>query len=244
MAARKQVSQTQRDAEEFGIGVRCGGWRLGLLVARNVAPAKAGRPKADNHSLENEKVSMNRFAELAGVSPSHVKYHYDAWEFASQAGLVPSSGLITVGDEDVCIDVDAIEDEENDKTHWSFFYRMAKNPPEKQSAKKESEKSDPKPQPKAEVDDNEVDEDLGISDKKPAPTKDEVAEADSVIQRNSLLEILETIQSVASRMARIDGTVTSENTGLLDQIGSAAMDLSTMAISLSTVSNPSERVEA
>lgn len=243
MAARKQVSQTQRDAEEFGIGVRCGGWRLGLLVARNVAPAKAGRPKADNHSLENEKVSMNRFAELAGVSPSHVKYHYDAWEFAAQAGLVPAADKITMGDEEVCIDVDAIEDEENDRTHWSFFYKMAKNPPEKQSAKKES-KSEEKSKPESQVKDEEVDADFGISEKKPAPTKDEVAEADSAIQRNSLLEILESIQSAASRMARIDGTVTGENVGLLDQIGSAAMDLSTMAISLSTVSNSSERVEA
>lgn len=235
MAARRQLSQTEKDAAEFGVGVRCGGWRLGLLVARNVAPAKAGRPKADeNHSQENEKISMNRFAELAGVSPSQVKYHWDAWEFASQAGLVPSADLIHLGDEDVCIDVDAIEDEENSKTHWSFFYRMAKNPPEKSSGKKDSEakteskEKSSKPEPK--VSDKEIDEDFGVE-----VTKDEVAEADSVIQRNSLLEILETIQSAASRMARIDGTVTGENVGLLSQISSAAMDLSTMSISLGMV---------
>jgi hypothetical protein len=31
---------TELDAREFGIHVRQGGWRLGLLVARNVEPRK------------------------------------------------------------------------------------------------------------------------------------------------------------------------------------------------------------
>lgn len=236
MAARK-LSQTEIDAGEFGIGVRCGGWRLGLLVARNVAPAKAGRSKAENHSLENEKVSMNRFAELAGVSPSQVKYHYDAWEFAAQAGLVPRAEQISLGDEEVCIDVDAIEDDENEKTHWTFFYRMAKNPPEKSSGKKDSEEKPTKTESKKKsepVEDEDVDSDLGISEKT-LPTKDEVAEADSAIQRNTLLEILESLESVSSRLARVDGTVTGENVALLNQIGSVAMDLSKTANSLGIV---------
>lgn len=235
----RKLSQTEIDAGEFGVAVRCGGWRLGLLVARNVAPAKPGRPRADNHSPENEKVSMSKFAELAGCSPSQVKYHYDAWEFAAQAGLVPSCDKIELGDDEVCIDVDAIEDEENERTHWAFFYKMAKNPPEKPSATKEKKE---KPKVSEETTETQIDEDFGVSDKT-SVTKEQVAEVDSTIARNTLLEILESIQSVSSRLARVDGTMSDENASLLGQISSAAMDLSTMAISLSALKND-DKVDA
>ena len=68
-------------------------------------------------------------------------------------------------------------------------------------------------------------------------------EVDSTIARNTLLEILESIQSVSSRLARVDGTMSDENASLLGQISSAAMDLSTMAISLSALKND-DKVDA
>lgn len=230
----RQVNQINADAKEFGVGVRCGGWRLGLLVARNVAPGKAGRPaKADeNHSPENNKVSMNRFAELAGVSVSQVKYHYDAWELAAAAGLVPAADKINVGDEDVDVEADSIEVDENPRTHWTHFYQQAKNPPEK--PKKPEKKEDSKPK----VDDAELDKDFGISDdsddEPESMTEEERAEADSSILRNELLEVLESVRAVKGRMIRI-GSVPSDPDGLLNQIASEAMDLVTMAHAMTAV---------
>lgn len=249
MATRKQPTQVEKDANEFGVGVRCGGWRLGLLVARNVAPGKAGRPKSnrspenENEIIlpENEKLSMNAFAELASVSPSHVKYYFDAWDFAAQAGLVPKADQIVPGDEEVCIDVDAIEDEENAKTHWTYFYQMAKNPPEKPKKQRDSDKQEKQSDPVAEQpSDDSIDEDFGVADSK--PTKDELAEADSSIQRNELLEILESIQALTSRLVRVD-SVLEANKSLVNQIGSAAMDLSTTALSMASTETV-EKVEA
>lgn len=239
-AAAQQVSQIDSDAKEFGVGVRCGGWRLGLLVARNVAKGTAGRPKADaNHSLENDspaKVSMNQFAELAGVSVSHVKYYYDAWELAAKASLVPSAEKIMPGEDDIDVEADSIEVEDNPRTHWSHFYQLAKNPPPK--PKEPEKKQDSKP-------DREVDEDFGIadsdSDDEPeSMTETERAEADSTILRNELLEVLESLRAVESRLTRI-GIVSGDKDGLLGQIASAAMDIGTMSMAM-TAAN--EKVEA
>lgn len=228
MVKAKEQSQIERDAAEFGVGVRCGGWRLGLLVARSCAPGKAGRPS--NRSLENDsdaKLSFNQFAEIAGVSVSHVKYYYDAWELAAHANLVPAADKIEPGDEDIDIEADSIEVEDNPRTHWSHFYQLAKNPP----AKKEQKEKKQKP-----VDDS-IDDDFGISE--PVMTEDEAAEADSSIMRNELLEVLESVRSLGERLVRI-GAVPDDKDGLLNQISSAAMDLSTAAMGMSVVS---EKVE-
>lgn len=235
-----QVSQIDRDATEFGVGVRCGGWRLGLLVARNVAKGTAGRPKAEgNHSLENDsptKVSMNQFAELAGVSVSHVKYYYDAWELAAKASLVPSADSIQPGDDDIDVEADSIEVDDNPRTHWSHFYQQAKNPAPKAEKPEKQEDSKPKQ-------DKEVDEDFGLSDDSDetelSMTEDERTEADSSILRNELLEVLETLRSVESRLTRV-GTVSNDKDGLLGQIASAAMDIGTMSMAM-TAAN--EKVE-
>lgn len=224
-----EPSQLDRDAKEFGIGVRCGGWRLGLLVARNVAPGKAGRPKAgDNHSLENDKVSMNAFAEQAGVSPSHVKYYFDAWELAAQAGLVPKSDQIIFGDEEVDVDIDSIEVDDNPRTQWSHFYGLAKNPPPR--AEKPEKKEDSKAKPK---DDSRVNKDFGIEpedDEEDSMTESQRAEADSAISRNTLIEVLESVQAVKSRVERISSA--TAHAEILSQIRSAAQELMDLAASL------------
>ena len=217
--ARGKPSQIESDAQEFGIGVRCGGWRLGLLVARSVEPGKAGRP-SNNRSLENDssKTSMNRFAELAGVSVSHVKYYYDAWQLAAQASLVPSAETIQPGDEDVDVEADSIEVEDNPKTHWSHFYQLAKNPPEKISKKKK--------QPKEEaVEEDSVDDlEEATSPPKltsvPEPTEEEVAE----FQRNSYIEVLESLSALKERLVR-EGDASESNYEILSQIASAAKEL-------------------
>lgn len=67
-----------------GQHVKLGGWRLGLLVARNVeAGAGNGRPRKGAKTLTNVKVSANRFAQTAKVSTPKVLRYLEAWNRAA-----------------------------------------------------------------------------------------------------------------------------------------------------------------
>ncbi|MFF6805451.1 hypothetical protein [Streptomyces sp. NPDC012616] len=81
-----------RDAREFGVYARTGGWAFGLLVARSVRPGGQG---AD----ETPKVSAKEFAGLAGCSPERVLRFYKAWDRAADDGLVPHFEELTPGQE-------------------------------------------------------------------------------------------------------------------------------------------------
>jgi len=81
-----------RDAREFGVYARTGGWAFGLMVARSVRPGGQG---AD----ETPKVSAKEFAELAGCSPERVMRYYKAWDRAADDGLVPQFEALTPGQE-------------------------------------------------------------------------------------------------------------------------------------------------
>lgn len=110
---------TQRDADEYGAHVKAGGWRLGLLVARNVEKGQGqtsglkqgGSPRkaADSHT---EKVSLADFATQSGVHRKRVATHYDAWEKAAAAGIVPPGGTLSPG-QDVKLP---------DAEKWDEFY--------------------------------------------------------------------------------------------------------------------------
>lgn len=72
------------DALEFGQHVKLGGWRLGLLVARNVEKAKAGvRRGSDFNWNQNGKVNAKQFAEKAGVGHAKVLRYLEAWNKAA-----------------------------------------------------------------------------------------------------------------------------------------------------------------
>jgi hypothetical protein len=79
-----------RDAREFGVYARTGGWAFGLMVARSVRPGGQG---AD----ETPKVSAKEFAELAGCSPERVMRYYKAWDRAADDGLVPQFEALAPG---------------------------------------------------------------------------------------------------------------------------------------------------
>jgi hypothetical protein len=81
-----------RDAREFGVYARTGGWAFGLMVARSVRP---GGQSAD----ETPKVSAKEFAELAGCSPERVMRYYKAWDRAADDGLVPHFEELAPGQE-------------------------------------------------------------------------------------------------------------------------------------------------
>ncbi|OQR61214.1 hypothetical protein B6E66_25845 [Streptomyces maremycinicus] len=81
-----------RDAREFGVYARTGGWAFGLMVARSVRP---GGQSAD----ETPKVPAKEFAELAGCSPDRVMRYYKAWDRAADDGLVPHFEELAPGQE-------------------------------------------------------------------------------------------------------------------------------------------------
>ncbi|MFI9756824.1 hypothetical protein ACIHFB_02660 [Streptomyces sp. NPDC051963] len=79
-----------RDAREFGVYARTGGWAFGLLVARSVRPGGQG-------AEETPKVSAKEFAELAGCSAERVMRYYKAWDRAADDGLVPHFEALAPG---------------------------------------------------------------------------------------------------------------------------------------------------
>ncbi|MDX2934390.1 hypothetical protein [Streptomyces ipomoeae] len=84
--------QVARDAREFGVYARTGGWAFALKVARSVRPG-------GELPGETPKVSAKRFAELAGCSPERVMRYYKAWDKAADDGMVPHFEALTPGAE-------------------------------------------------------------------------------------------------------------------------------------------------
>ncbi|MFJ4716829.1 hypothetical protein [Streptomyces sp. NPDC088785] len=79
-----------RDAHEFGVYARTGGWAFALKVARSVRPG--GQPAG-----ETSKVSARRFAGLAGCSADRVMRFYKAWDRAADDGIVPQFESLAPG---------------------------------------------------------------------------------------------------------------------------------------------------
>jgi hypothetical protein len=112
-----------RDAAEFGAHVRSGGWRLGLLVARNVY---RGRPSAKINSISVElgKVSTAQFARKAGISDETIRRYLTAWELAATQDLVPATADLRPGQDPVL----RVED----LPEWSSFTVQEKEPTDAQ----------------------------------------------------------------------------------------------------------------
>lgn len=93
----------EMDAHEFGLHLKQGGWRLGLLVARDVEPGEgesSGVVRSDRAGLaEGQKISAVRFAEMAGTHHSRVMRYYRAWERYAAKGRVPHASELSPGDE-------------------------------------------------------------------------------------------------------------------------------------------------
>ncbi|MFI2205716.1 hypothetical protein ACH47Z_34100 [Streptomyces sp. NPDC020192] len=79
-----------RDAREFGVYARTGGWAFALMVARSVRPGGQA-------AGETPKVSAKEFAQLAGCSPERVMRYYKAWDRAADDGLVPQFETLEPG---------------------------------------------------------------------------------------------------------------------------------------------------
>ncbi|MER5736311.1 hypothetical protein ABT117_11630 [Streptomyces sp. NPDC002262] len=81
-----------RDARDFGVYARTGGWTFALKVARSVRPG--GQPAEGTAA---RKVSARAFAALAGCSAERVMRHYRAWDMAADDGLVPQFEVLEPG---------------------------------------------------------------------------------------------------------------------------------------------------
>jgi hypothetical protein len=115
---------TEIDAREFGIHMRQGGWRLGLLVARNVEKkSTAHRPHVTNRD-KNDKVSAREFSEVAGVDRNKVLRYLKAWNIAAEDGFVPPSSELSPGEE-VDLNVDKLPE-------WTTYLRQTLPQPQRQ----------------------------------------------------------------------------------------------------------------
>ncbi|MEV7285154.1 hypothetical protein AB0O01_11435 [Streptomyces sp. NPDC093252] len=83
-----------RDAREFGVYARTGGWAFALLVARSVRPGGQG---VDEVPAGSAKVSAKEFAGLADCSPERVMRYYRAWDRAADDGMVPQFEALEPG---------------------------------------------------------------------------------------------------------------------------------------------------
>lgn len=110
------VTKMERDAKEFGVLVKQGGWRLGLLVARNVIKAP-GRIPAETLA---PKTNATAFAEKSSTSPTRVLRYLEAWENAATAELVPHAADLHPGGE-IELDAETLPD-------WESFYRATAAP--------------------------------------------------------------------------------------------------------------------
>ena len=107
----------QRDAEEFGVHVKAGGWRLGLLVARNVEKGTTAHRHVARAT--RDKVSAREFGEQAGTSADRVLRYLSAWEHAAADGIVPPAHSLSPGQE-VDLDLDKLGD-------WTAYYPPIKS---------------------------------------------------------------------------------------------------------------------
>jgi hypothetical protein len=107
-------TNVERDAHEFGLHVRQGGWRLGLLVARNVEKGLGQGARQPPRTRDEVKVSATEFARLSGTSADRVLRYLAAWENAADAGHVRYAADLSP-DSDYSPDVESLPE-------WKGFY--------------------------------------------------------------------------------------------------------------------------
>lgn len=119
-----ETAAVDNDAREFGKHFKQGGWRLGLLVARNVYMSDGERGRSDLEAAKLGKVTANQFADKAGVTPRTVQLYYRAWGLAADNDECQHAAALSPGGEDGNVNFDEDDDEMREK--WSVYYRKAK----------------------------------------------------------------------------------------------------------------------
>lgn len=197
------VNQIDCDATEFGSHFRQGGWRLGLLVARNCKPKQGQRNLAT--SGEVEKLSCDQFATKAGVSASTVKYYYAAWELAAEAGYcLPAKDLVP-GQDDL---EDFDEDDHERREIWSKFYQKAREPkkPKQQTVEKKTEKKTEAKQEAKETESSS--ETITINEE----------ELDAQFRHERIVNAREALEAHQSKLDELSVVTTQDDLAAIEQI--------------------------
>jgi hypothetical protein len=133
------MDQVEREAREWGAHVKQRGWRVGLVVARNVEPGTGhgNNRKPKEITVSASKVSATQWAEWSGQSHPTVLRHLKAWELAAAEGFVPLAKTLKPGDEpDLAWDT---------LPPWERFYKEAAPPKPKATAPKAAPAPEPPP---------------------------------------------------------------------------------------------------
>lgn len=201
------MDQIQSDRTEFANNFKQGGWRLGLLVARNVYISSGERSRSDLTAAKLGKLTANQFAEGIDVSARTVQLYYKAWELASNRNdgpCVTPPSLLKPGQDDSASINELVEETDPDERLkalnklWLSFYHKAKG------------KAEPKPEPKPETkpsesktEDIEPQDDSDESDEDdfvPVETQAKLAQQD---KHNKIIESVESLERVVDRFGQI-----------------------------------------
>jgi hypothetical protein len=117
--------RVEADAREFGLHVKQGGWRLGLLVARSVEKSAGDGVNRDDEGVttvtREGKVSAREFARRSGTSAPRVLRYLTAWNKAASKRHVLPSALLAPGRELTDLDAEKLPP-------WSDFYDARPKP--------------------------------------------------------------------------------------------------------------------
>lgn len=205
------VNQIDCDATEFGSHFRQGGWRLGLLVARNCEPKQGQRNLATSGEVtspqvaKSNKLSCEQFAAKAGVSASTVKYYYAAWESAAEAGYCLSAKELNPGQDDL---EDFDEDDYERREIWSKFYQKAREPkkPKQQVEKKQTKE---KTETKQEVKETESSSETITLDE---------AELDAQFRHERIVNAREALEAHHNKLDELSVITTAEDVAAVEEI--------------------------
>lgn len=107
------------DAREFGLHTKQGGWRLGFIVARNVALAP-GRVSVKTLA---PKTNATTFARKSGTSNDRIIRHLAAWERAADRGLVPHAAELRPGQDTMTLNGRRFTLDAETLPSWQEFYK-------------------------------------------------------------------------------------------------------------------------
>lgn len=217
----REETTVDKDAAEFGLHFKQGGWRLGLLVARNVEKKQGKRTDlATSGEVTESKVSAAEFAKRAGVSESTVKYYFDAWQIAAIKGRCTPAEDLSPGEDDVSSEFDEIETDDSTtnldmRKEWQGYMAQARKSPKSKSSENESESTTPQ---RLTVED--LPEDNAGEDEDNIENDDVAVHFNFGTLHEQVLEIRDAVEANAERLNSLDFTDNSDQDKVVEVLES------------------------
>jgi len=166
-------------------------------------------------SEAGQRISLNEFAKLSGVSHGNVQYYWRAWNLAAEAGIVQAASSLGI-DEDDMPDEEHLDD-------WHEFY----------SAARHSEQENERPTDSGESSDDQASDDQAgqTSENEQNHQADESTKVSDINSaRHSLMDVKE---SVTTALSSLDETVNTFGHCLSDPaLGSLLREIAEAAMNL------------